>query len=124
MLWGVQTMTKTQNLRTYHRHLVEVSSQLVFRESHREHETTTIDVSGGGARFSVAEELCAGDFLLVRLTLSPGVSPIECKARVCWRERANDGLSHVGVRFLDLQDEEAERLDRFLNGPVFDKLAV
>jgi len=76
-----------------------------------------VDVGTEGARFTTHRQVVAGEHVLVNLQLPS--SSIECKGRVCWCAREEDGLSSFGVRFVDLREAERDRLGRHLNQCVF-----
>jgi PilZ domain-containing protein len=75
----------------------------------------TVDLAPEGARFVQTRPMPEGEPLQIALQLGPLVHTIECKGRVCWSKPARNGLHEFGVRFVDLLEEERERINRFLS---------
>jgi len=78
--------------------------------------TVSLDLSKQGAQFSGIRPAEDGTPVLVHLQLASGSPVIECKGRVCWSRLMPNGLHNFGVRFLDLLDDEAALIERFLSG--------
>lgn len=76
----------------------------------------SVDLSLEGSRFATLHPLPLGQTLLVRLQLEPTLPTVECKGRVCWCRPMPNGLHEFGVRFVDLLEDERERIERFLIG--------
>jgi c-di-GMP-binding flagellar brake protein YcgR len=77
-------------------------------------EGRVLDLSEGGVALFAPQEVSPGQHCHVRLKLIDG-GPIESSAEIRWanRKEAKDGYA-IGVRFVDLDDFNAKRLDAFL----------
>jgi hypothetical protein len=107
-------MAKQQEARRERRHPLNICAWLRFKSDEASHGAVTLDLSAEGARFGTVNPLDCGEPVMVHLQLTPNAYPIECKGRVCWSERMQDGLYNFGLRFLDLRDDEREELRGFL----------
>jgi Tfp pilus assembly protein PilZ len=68
-----------------------------------------LDLSGGGARLTVAQQLAEGDHVVLRLVLPDETQRVEIRAQVIWVRPLQD--SHeIGVRFIDLPDAIRDRI--------------
>jgi len=99
--------------RRYERVEEPVCTWLSFRTDSAAYGTLTVDVGMEGARFETHRRVAVGEHTLINLQLPS--SSIECKGRVCWACRGEDGLFSFGVRFLDLREVERDWLGRHLN---------
>jgi hypothetical protein len=88
-----------------------VCAWVSFRKDSASYSTLTVDLAAGGARFSALRRVDVGEQVLVFLQLAS--AGIECKGKVCWSGIADNGLWEFGVRFLDLQEIERDRLTRW-----------
>jgi hypothetical protein len=75
--------------------------------------TATIDLSPSGARFAASRPMLFGAPVLTYLALPDG-GQLESKGRVAWCHPRRDGLHHFGVRFCDVCEDEARRVERAL----------
>jgi c-di-GMP-binding flagellar brake protein YcgR len=82
--------------------------------SPRQIEGRVLDLSEGGASLFAEHEVAAGQRCRVKLKIIDG-GTIESTAEIRWvtRKEAKAGYA-VGVRFVDLDDSNAQRLDAFL----------
>jgi hypothetical protein len=71
--------------------------------------TFTEEVSPGGLKLRVSSHVDTGTVMVVRLELGPP-APLTLTARVVWCRREG-GHYFVGVEFVDLRDEERERIE-------------
>lgn len=99
--------------RRYERVEEPVCTWLSFRTDSAAYGTLTVDVGMEGARFETHHCVAVGEHTLINLQLPS--SSIECKGRVCWARRGEDGLFSFGVRFLDLREVERDWLGRHLS---------
>jgi c-di-GMP-binding flagellar brake protein YcgR len=77
-------------------------------------EGRVLDLSEGGASLFAEHEVAAGQRCRVKLKILDG-GIVESTAEIRWvtRKEARDGYA-VGVRFVDLDDINAQRLEAFL----------
>ena len=116
-IFGVQVM-KMKQLRKDRRHpreTLSVCAWLEFRGEPVARGTVSVDLALEGARFNTLGPVSKGDPVLVRLQLEPSFDTIECKGRICWVERADDGIHEFGVRFVDLRDDERRALRKYID---------
>lgn len=73
----------------------------------------SLNLGRHGALFSGSQPVSQGEPVLLALELSPGAF-LECKGVVRWVRTMPNGRHHLGVRFLDLSDEERDMLDNLL----------
>ncbi len=76
----------------------------------------TQDISGGGLRFETHLALQAGDRLQISLHL-PSMMPIKVDAEIVWSQwiqTPEEELNIGGIRFLDIDEEEQDRIIGFL----------
>lgn len=75
----------------------------------------TLDLSEGGARIRIAEDLAEGQY--IRLVLNLGGKPRSTMGRIAWVGTAEaDGLSTAGVDFEGLEDATRDRMLALLEG--------
>ena len=101
--------------RRHIRHLTETGAWLCQPRERRPVPMRSADLSASGVRLLWLRPLVPGTPLLVRLQLGETGPVIECKGRVCWSAPLENGLHQFGVRFLDVTDDELERLEEFLS---------
>ena len=99
--------------RRYERVEEPVCTWLSFRTDSAAYGTLTVDIGMEGARFETHRHVQVGEHTIINLQLPS--NSIECKGRVCWTCRGEDGLFSFGVRFLDLREAEHDWLGRHLN---------
>ena len=71
--------------------------------------TFTEEVSPGGLKLRVSGHIDTGAIMVVRLELGPP-GPLMLTARVAWCRREG-GHYFVGLEFVDLRDDERERIE-------------
>lgn len=101
--------------RRHIRHSIAIGAWLSQPSEGRLSPMRSADVSVSGARLTWLRPLAPNTPLLVRMQLGESGHAIECKGRVCWCAPLKNGLHHFGVRFLDITEDEHERLEEFLN---------
>lgn len=69
-----------------------------------------VDLSGGGLRIRVSDEVSADSSLYLHVPLENG--PVYAMARVAWAHRTPEGDYVAGIEFVDLPEEERARLER------------
>lgn len=100
--------------RRFERNEIAVCVWLQFHHDSTVQGTTTVDLSPEGARFHASKAVRPGQHVMLYLQLDPVAYTVECKGKVCWATPQPSGLTAFGVRFLDLQEEEHERIGRAL----------
>ena len=76
----------------------------------------TEDLSGGGLRFETHLSLHTGDRLQLSLHL-PTMAPVKVDAEIVWSQQIQtpeEELNIGGIKFLDIDDEEQDRIIGFL----------
>jgi hypothetical protein len=80
------------------------------------HATFTEEISPGGLKLRVSGHVDTGTVMVVRLELgTPG--PLTLTARVVWCRREG-GHYFVGLEFVDLRDDERERIEAWTALPT------
>lgn len=74
-----------------------------------------IDISLTGFRATCHFELPDSPELYIRIFLEPKAEPVQTEARIVWKNLlATSGNWQFGFEFLDMAEEQAERLDQFI----------
>lgn len=105
----------TPDQRRHGRPKLSISAWLRFKDELAQWGTVTVDIGKEGARFSTLKHVSMGEHVLLTVQLEPTTQSIECKGQVCWSRCSQDGRCEFGVRFIDLNEEERESLERFLS---------
>jgi PilZ domain len=75
----------------------------------------TLDLSAGGARIRIAEDLAEGQY--IRLVLHLGGKPRSTVGSIAWVESEQaDGLVTAGVSFQELEDATRDQMLAYLEG--------
>jgi PilZ domain len=96
-----------------------LAAPVIYRRSGSDlfhHRRSSVDVSAAGMRVQSDEPLRPGDRLDLDL-LPPGGPPIRLWAMVAWVESlptGADALYEVGLQFVDIADEDRQRLASLL----------
>ena len=94
-----------------------VCAWLSFRRDGAAYGALTMDIGQEGAQFSTTRNVDVGEHVMVHLQL-PSTS-VECRGQICWVAPSPRGQMNFGVRFVDLQEIERDRLGRFINRASF-----
>jgi len=105
---------ETRDRRRHTRVPAKACAWLRFQNENALWGTMCVDLAREGARFSALRPVTRGSMVLLQLQLRSNAPAMECKSRVCWSRLMPDGLYSFGVRFLDLTEDELERLGGFL----------
>ena len=84
-------------------------------------EVATQNVSAGGVRFRVPEQLGPGATVTLQIKLPGMAQPLDVKGQVAWSQLQASGVTEVGVEFLDLKERDQRMIDQlvgFLRGRV------
>ena len=84
-------------------------------------EVATQNVSAGGVRFRVPEQLGPGTTVALQIKLPGLAQPLHVKSQVAWSQLQASGVTEVGVEFLDLKEHDQRMIDQlvgFLRGRV------
>jgi PilZ domain len=113
--FGVKVMDdETREKRRYARVSAKACAWLQFQNESTLWGTVCVDLARAGARFSALRPVTRGSMVMIQLQLRPNAPAMECKSRICWSRLMPDGLYSFGVRFLDLTEDEGDRLAGFL----------
>lgn len=97
---------------------VPVSLPLTYRDEHSFFKVVTGDLSGGGLFIKSDTLLEVGEKLLVNLRLPERVDSVIIKCEVMWaRESDSDSVNGppgMGVKFIDMTEEDREALEKYL----------
>ncbi|MFO7775363.1 MAG: PilZ domain-containing protein [Candidatus Hydrogenedentota bacterium] len=107
----------SEERRRFERHEMSVCVWLQFHHDQSVQGTTTVDLSPEGARFHAPKRVRPGQYVMIYLQLDPVAYTVECKGKVCWADSNPSGLTAFGVRFLDLEEEEHDRIAHVLHKP-------
>lgn len=89
-----------------------VCAWLSFRRDGAAYGVLTLDIGMEGAQFSTTRSVDIGDQVMVHLQL-PSAS-VDCRGQICWVTPTQHDQKYFGVRFVDLQETERDRLMRFI----------
>ncbi len=113
---GVLTMVNVHtDKRRYARHTVAVPARLAFHDGATPLQSVTANLGLQGAKVVVPRRVKEGSPVLVHLTLGSEGRVLECKGKVCWVASDQSDFTVIGVRFLDLRDDERDCLEGFLS---------
>lgn len=95
-----------------------VQSIMLQNLQFQENETRNVNISASGIAFNCEELLEAGNYLELKLLLTPSIAVIVTYGRVvyCKNSTANDDRYpyFVGVDFIDMKDESKELLIKYV----------
>ena len=74
----------------------------------------SLDLSQEGARFNVRRPVQPNQQVLVCLQFPESGRWMECKGEIRWCRPDEKGLHALGIRFLDLAEEERDDLNEYL----------
>ncbi len=104
----------------YHRRFLRQRVRVrIDVDGHESHSSWTINLSPDGLCFEIPRSVATGSEVGVSVFLSRDrrARPVKAAARVVWSERAGDGHRH-GAQFVRFDDDDADRLARWLGRPV------
>jgi len=113
------TRKRAGNSAVDRRRMPRLAAPVIYRRSGSDlfhHRRSSVDVSAAGMRVPSDEPLQPGDRFELDL-LPPGDSPIRLWAMVAWVESlpaGADALYEVGLRFIDIADQDRQRLASLL----------
>lgn len=96
--------------RRHRRWPVPIITTVRYRQPALARSIATLDLSEEGAQFRDCVPVVPGMPLLVFLQDEIAGVPLECKGRIIWCVPSVRGSYRYGVRFLDLSDEERDRI--------------
>jgi len=85
----------------------EIASLMERRR--RDQQSTTIDLSEGGAYIATSELVGAGNLIRLEVKLPGALAPLSAFAEVVW---ANE--SGCGLRYLAMKDDDAKKMREFI----------
>ena len=100
--------------RRYTRQAIAVPAVLAFHDGAAPLHSITANIGLQGAKVVVPRRVREGEPVLVRLFLDREPRVLECKGKVCWVANDESDFTSLGVRFLDLRDDERDGLDQLL----------
>ena len=107
----------THTRRKFPRVEVEIRLVEITTEDEGIFSGVTKNLSVGGICVLIERELESGVLTILRIILPDDKPPIECNAQVSWSElylRVPKKLYACGMKFLDLEEEDEQRLADFL----------
>jgi len=111
--WAQGTVIKKDERREDER--VEVKVRVEFDE---EHWGLTENLSMGGAFVLTTDPMDLGDEFLLKLLLPDGREPLEGECKVVWTNKygkeSDDLRRGMGIKFLNLQEENRIRIEEFI----------
>jgi PilZ domain len=113
--WGVKYKRIEEDRREYER--MPASFPLTFNSGAVNGRGLVVDISMAGCTFHTEAELAEGNVLRMGLELANEASPIRVEAVIIRSLRSG----RVGVEFLQFENGERERLQRFIRGLMLDR---
>lgn len=87
----------------------------VFSKNIRDYKCLTKNISTGGIMLACSEGIKKGDVLSLRLELDDySTDAIQVNGEVCWVEDEKPGSISIGIKFLDIGDEERALLGKYI----------
>jgi PilZ domain len=108
--YGIKYKRIEEDRREYER--LPASFPIMFDAGTVQGRGLTVDVSMRGCTFHTESELVEGNILRMRLELPEETSPVSVEAVIIRTLRSG----RVGVEFLQFENGERERLQRFIRG--------
>jgi hypothetical protein len=108
--WGVTYTRTEEDRREYYR--LSASFPITFTAGSVNGNGLAVDISMGGCTFHTETPLVEGSILRMGLQLSNEVAPVNVEAAVI----RNVKPGRAGVEFLRVENNERERLQRFVRG--------
>ncbi len=106
--WTMNTLS--QGRRRHTRSTAAISVQIAFPWGETTPQIPAENMAEEGACIHRQSPVETGTPVLLNLRLPGQRESIECKGRVCWNQLKSNGLHRVGLRFVDLADEERLQL--------------
>ena len=113
--WGVKYIRIEEDRREYER--IPASFPITFSAGASQGRGLTVDISMAGCTFHTETELTEGKLLQMRLDIPEETSPVRVEAVIIRSLRAG----RVGVEFVQFENGERERLQRFIRGLILDR---
>jgi PilZ domain len=113
--WGVKSRRIEEDRREYER--VPAKFPIMFDSRGVEGGGLAVDISMAGCTFHTKTELVEGSILQMRLEVPQESSPVRVEAVIIRTLRAG----RVGVEFVQFENGERERLQRFIRGLILDR---
>jgi c-di-GMP-binding flagellar brake protein YcgR len=108
--WGIKYKRIEEDRREYER--LPASFPITFDAGAVRGRGLTVDISMAGCTFHTEAELVEGNILRMKLELPEETSPVNVEAVIIRSLRSG----RVGVEFLQFENGERERLQRFIRG--------
>ena len=113
--WGVKYKRIEEDRREYER--MPASFPVTFELGAIQGRGLVVDISMAGCTFHTETELVEGNILRMRLELPEETSPVSVEAVII----RSFGSGRVGVEFVQFENGERERLQRFIRGLLIDR---
>lgn len=84
----------------------------------RQVEGTLRNVSRGGVFVDTALQMNLAEEVALSFRLEGDDSLVAPTARVVWAEHGEDGVDHVGLRFLEIDAQTVERIDHYVSDHI------
>lgn len=84
----------------------------------RQVEGTLRNVSRGGVFVDTALQMNLSEEVALSFRLEGDDSLVAPTARVVWAEHGEDGVDHVGLRFLEIDAQTVERIDHYVSDHI------
>ena len=110
--WGVRYKRIEEDRREYER--MPASFPIMFDVGAAQGRGLVVDISMAGCTFHTETELMEGNILHMRLDVPEETSPVRVEAVIIRSLRAG----RVGVEFVQFENGERERLQRFIRGLI------
>ena len=92
----------------------QISERVEITTRGRQIEGTLRNVSRGGVFVDAALETTLAEEVSLSFSLE-GNGVVAPTARVVWAEHGDDGVDHVGLRFLEIDAQTVERIDHYVS---------
>src|SRR5262249_38148536 len=113
--WGVKYKRIEEDRREYER--IAVNFPATFAASGVNGQGLIVDISIAGCSFHTEAQLVDGNILRMGLQVPNETSPVNVAAAIVRSNRSDN----AGVEFLQFENGERERLQRFIRGLILDR---
>ena len=93
----------------------EITERISITTRGQQIEGRLRNVSRGGIFVDAALQMTPDEEVSLSFSLDGSASVLAPTARVVWAEHGDDGVGHVGLRFLEIDAQTVERIDHYVS---------
>lgn len=93
----------------------QIDQKIAITTRGRQIEGKIRNVSRGGVFVDTALQMTPAEEVALSFSLDGNGSVVAPTARVVWAQQGDDGVDHVGLRFLEIDAQTVERIDHYVS---------